>query len=406
MRVVYVSYDGVADQLGQSQILPYIRGLRDYGHRFELMSFEKAPARVGPSRDLGENIHHSRLRYHHRPTLPATGWDLVRGSAAALGLSAFRRADLVHARSYVAAAMALPACEALGIPLLFDMRGLWVDERVESGAWSAEGAAARGSRRLERLLLRRATMVTVLTNAMAAHLREAHVVKAPIRVIPTCADLERFTPDGPEAPEVRSRVGERRALVYLGAIGPRIPVEALVRFYAAFQAAQTEPSCFLVLSRESPEPLRAGLAERGLEADLVHLSATRETVAASVRCAAAGVFAYRGQVSPLGISPTKLGELLGCGIPCAGNPVGDVGTILDDGVGTRFELDDPASIDAAARGLVELSRQEGISERCREVARKWYALDRGVAAYDALYRELHRSAPRDTDEAWPLASAS
>ena len=40
-RVIYISYDGMSDQLGQSQVLPYIEGLSKFGHTFELISFEK-----------------------------------------------------------------------------------------------------------------------------------------------------------------------------------------------------------------------------------------------------------------------------------------------------------------------------------------------------------------------------
>ena len=40
-RVLYVSYDGMTDPLGQSQVLPYILGLNKKGYQFTLVSFEK-----------------------------------------------------------------------------------------------------------------------------------------------------------------------------------------------------------------------------------------------------------------------------------------------------------------------------------------------------------------------------
>ena len=43
-NVLYISYDGMTDPLGQSQVLPYISGLNKYGINFHLISFEK-PAR-------------------------------------------------------------------------------------------------------------------------------------------------------------------------------------------------------------------------------------------------------------------------------------------------------------------------------------------------------------------------
>ena len=40
-QVLYLSYDGITDALGQSQILPYVLGLEKLGHSFHIISFEK-----------------------------------------------------------------------------------------------------------------------------------------------------------------------------------------------------------------------------------------------------------------------------------------------------------------------------------------------------------------------------
>ena len=38
---LYVSYDGLLDPLGRTQVLPYIFGLVDAGYSFTILSFEK-----------------------------------------------------------------------------------------------------------------------------------------------------------------------------------------------------------------------------------------------------------------------------------------------------------------------------------------------------------------------------
>jgi hypothetical protein len=40
-KVLYISYDGMTDPLGQSQVLPYLIGLTRYGYEFTILSFEK-----------------------------------------------------------------------------------------------------------------------------------------------------------------------------------------------------------------------------------------------------------------------------------------------------------------------------------------------------------------------------
>ena len=39
---LYITYDGLLDPLGQSQILPYIKSLNKKGYKFIILSFEKS----------------------------------------------------------------------------------------------------------------------------------------------------------------------------------------------------------------------------------------------------------------------------------------------------------------------------------------------------------------------------
>ncbi|MFC1889619.1 glycosyltransferase, partial [Thermodesulfobacteriota bacterium] len=85
-RVLYISYDGVTQPLGQSQVVYYLRGLTEKGHKIHLVSFEK-PEYLEDRRLLrrvAKDLERRRiawhpLRYHKRPLLPATIWDLSRG---------------------------------------------------------------------------------------------------------------------------------------------------------------------------------------------------------------------------------------------------------------------------------------------------------------------------------------
>ena len=41
MNVLYISYDGLTDTLGRSQVLPYLCGLSDKGHQITVLSCDK-----------------------------------------------------------------------------------------------------------------------------------------------------------------------------------------------------------------------------------------------------------------------------------------------------------------------------------------------------------------------------
>lgn len=47
MKILYLTYDGLSDPLGQSQVIPYIVGLSKRGHKIVVLSSEKkAPAEL------------------------------------------------------------------------------------------------------------------------------------------------------------------------------------------------------------------------------------------------------------------------------------------------------------------------------------------------------------------------
>ncbi|HEU4404244.1 MAG TPA: glycosyltransferase [Polyangiaceae bacterium] len=409
-RVVYVTYDGLGDQLGQSQVLPYVRGLAARGHRFDLVSFEKPGAPLAFDRAIAPGVRWTALRYHKRPTLPATLFDMAQGLAAA-GLAALvRRADLVHVRSYVPAALAAPLAAAARVPLLFDMRGLWADEKVDAGAWPPGGGLYRATKRVERRLLGLADGVTVLTNAGRRYLRERYEyrgeVRAPIAVIPTCADLGRFSPDARPDPALAARLAGARTLAYVGSFGTWYLAREMAHFYLAWRrAVAPRPARLLVVTRDDPGEAAAVLRAAGAEGELVVRAARNDEVPSLARAADAAVCFIRPLFSKLASAPTKLGELLGCGLPVAANVVGDMAEVLGGSpAGVVVGGLEPPALEAPARALAAASERPETAAAARALAERWFSLARAVDAYDAFYARLprrHGAAADPGDRGWP-----
>src|SRR3954452_11160031 len=106
-RVFYVSYDGVEEPLGRSQVLGYLKGLAS-AYDITLISFEKsADSRRSPRHELAESgIEWCRLRYHRRPRVLSTTWDVMAGRRALGRAARSGRPAIVHVRSDVPASMA------------------------------------------------------------------------------------------------------------------------------------------------------------------------------------------------------------------------------------------------------------------------------------------------------------
>lgn len=409
-RVIYVSYDGLGDALGASQVLPYVEGLAERGHEYELITFEKPGNRLAFREQIAPGVRWTALRYHKTPTVPATAFDMTQGALASVLGALATRADFVHTRSYVAATLALPLVLAGRRPLLFDTRGLWPEERVDGNLWSREGNIYQSAVRVEQTLFARADAVTVLTNNVKDYLRNEYAhrekIHGPITVIPTCADLDLFHPEGPKDEEVAPLVEGARTLAYVGSIGTWYMAEEMARFYLAWRAAVApSPARFLVVTRDDPAPMRAVLAAHGVESELVHRAAKRERVAKLLRCADAALSFVRESLSKRASAPTKIGEYLGCGVPVIGTAIGDARLVLaEPGAGLLIERFDDDALAESARRLAELASAPDRVARTRAAAERWFSLARAVDAYDELYCAMpRRHGQRWTreDRGWP-----
>src|SRR4030095_12981236 len=131
-----------------------------------------------------------------------------------------RHVQIIHARSYVPALIALGSRAASQAAFLFDMRGYCVDEKTEARHWKKGGLLARVGKFWERRFLAAADAIVSLTAAGVRQLPAlgVHVgPEVPVEVIPTCADLNRFAP-GPKDAGVLAHLGLRNQRV-IGCVG-------------------------------------------------------------------------------------------------------------------------------------------------------------------------------------------
>ena len=399
--VLYLSYDGMLEPLGQSQVLAYLERLAS-DRRIHLVSFEKpadladtaARARVA-QRIAAAGIHWHSLTYHKRPSALATAWDILAGLATGSALAWRHRLRIVHARSYVASVMALGIKRLTGARFVFDMRGFWADERVDGGIWPAGSRLLRVAKGFERRFLLATDHGVSLTHAAVREIARFDYLAGgrmpPFTVIPTCADLARFAPPVPSPARAGGFV-----LGYVGSAGTWYLIDAVAAAFARLLALQPDAR-LLVINRGEHAHIRQALDAAGVPASTVELrSADHAEVPAQMARMDAGIFFIRPVFSKQASAPTKLGEFLGCGIPCLANAgVGDMAGILEDErVGIAIRSFDTTALDQGLRDLLALCADPQVAKRCTAAAQRHFSLDEGVRRYRAVYATLAGEAAR------------
>ena len=261
-NVLYLSYDGMTDPLGQSQVIPYLQGLASKGHKITLLSCEK-PENFAKNKTLIEgilaksNIQWEYVFFSRRPPIVSKFYDIWKMEKKAFSIANRQKFDIVHCRSYIGAMIGRQLKLKKGIKFLFDMRGFWVDERVEGGLWDLNQFHFKKGyeyfKRIEKKLLSDADYTISLTNNAKD---EIHSWKLscpqpiPIDVIPCCADLNHFSATKVTEEQLaayRKELGissDDFIITYLGSIGTwYLPVE--MHGFCLLHQMHQKKSCLL-----------------------------------------------------------------------------------------------------------------------------------------------------------------
>ncbi len=404
-RVLFISYNGMLDPLGQSQVLPYLRELATRGVRFTLLSFERpkafTPEGIRECEQLRERLRPEGidwhwLRYHQRPSIPATIYDVIAGYRKAASLVKRGRIEMVHARSHIPATIALGLKRRLGTKMLFDLRGLMAEEYVDAEHWREGSLPYRLTKAAERRILAATDGIVTLTERIWPIIREWPGLRGRAvhhEVIPCCVDLSLFKFDAAERARRRNELGlgERFTMVYSGSLDGWYLTEKMADFFAAF-LKHNRDAHLLWLTTGSHDRVRELMSNRNVADKNFSVRAVASADVPSYLAAAdIGLAFIKRCMSKIASSPTKNGEYLACGLPLVLNAgVGDSDALIHDWqAGVLIEDFGDDDYARASREIESIVSNEKVKDEARAVAEKLFDLKRiGGERYASLYERV------------------
>ncbi len=224
MKVLYISPDGILDDLGQSQILPYIYGLNNKGYKFVILSFERT-YRTGEEFLKQKKVLKDRgIEWYYLPFYQAKYNRLLRVLFGAIKINIICRKhniNLVHLRSINAGIIFLVS--AIRCPYLYDIRafaGQLVDYGLLKKSWFSKLII-----NIEKILINKSAGIVVLDESGAKYLNNSFNLNIPLQIIPTATNIKKFKVD---LERIADFTNETLKFVFLGgAQFPYLPREAL-----------------------------------------------------------------------------------------------------------------------------------------------------------------------------------
>jgi PEP-CTERM/exosortase A-associated glycosyltransferase len=272
--------------------------------------------------------------------------------------------DVIHAHS--------PCIDGLaalwqGRPVVYEMRTLWEEGSVLAGRFVQGGLAYRAARYLETIVLRRADVVTTISEGLRADVVARGVAPDRITVVPNAVDVDELTgrrnSDGLAA-RTRFALKCRYVLGYVGSLfaweGLELLIEALV------QVHQHVPDVMLLIVGAGPheKAIKKSVAQHGL-VDRVIFAGQLVHEAAVDAYAAIDLLVYPRLPMRLTelVTPLKPLEAMALGRVCIASDVGGHRELIEDRhTGLLFKAGDVSALSA----LIILAIRN--PELCRAIA--------------------------------------
>ncbi len=406
VKVLYVSYDGMTDSLGQSQVIPYLAGLSQIGFEIHLLSCEKKERFEANGKKIQEilskrNINWYPIHYTAKPPVISTIYDIYALKKTARKLFAEHDFRLVHCRSYIAAFVGLMLKRKKNIPFVFDMRGFWADERVDGNLWNLKNPIFKSVykyfKKKESEFLSESDHVISLTknakNEIITHFNSP-IESKNISVIPCCVDTDIFSCKNISEKDQATLRDKLKISVddfvvsYSGSIGTWYLLDEMLDFYNVLLKTYKNAR-FLLITHDDSNIIRNKVSEKGIDANKIIITkASREQMPLLLSLSSVSLFFIKPAYSKKASSPTKMGELMSLGIPFISNKgIGDIDKLIaENKVGVLVDEFSEAAYEHAVltlNDLLKTSKQDIV-----DTALRLYSLKNGVNVYRDVYTQL------------------
>lgn len=409
MNVLFISYDGLTDPLGQSQILPYLIRLTQFGHTFTVLSCDK-PEKYAQFKTTIENIikpypiSWRSLPYTKKPPILSTLKDYKKMVSEAEKIISQQKINMTHCRSGVGGLVGLFLKKKYNTAYLNDIRGFYADERVDGGMWNLSNPLYKlvynFFKKKEKEALDYADYNVCLTYKAKDEIRSRADIKKNlcIDVVPCSVDLELFDRNKIQPglqEEMANQLGitsEDIVFSYVGSLGGWYMTDEMLKFCGII--FKKEPNAkFLFLTNNGLEQVAAKAGEFGIPKDRIIVKfGKRNEMPILLSLSKFSIFFIKPAYSKISSSPTKHGEIMALGIPVITNRgVGDVDQIVSNTNSGYLISEFREDYYQRAADEILQNRITFNAAEIRKGAEAYYDLEKTVNVYKKVYADIEKN---------------
>ena len=308
-------------------------------------------------------------------------------------VSRLEKAEIIHA--HVPYRVGLPAYYAskkLGIPFVYEMRGLWEESAVASGRWKSNGIAYRRFRRMETKVLKLADAVICISETLEKEAVSRGISPNKITIVPNAVNINIDEVKIPELhDEIKKKIGESKVVGYIGSLRELEGVDSTAEAVSILKNQGVDVKLFVLSSKSGQSELIQYCKKLGLEdSAIIEGPVPHEQVAPFYDLIDVFVVSRPNtKVSRL-VTPLKPFEAMGSGRALVMANLPALAEIIKDGeTGVLYPADDVKSL---AETLLDLLSNDQKRAALGRFAKEWIEANRTwlavVEPVSEIYEDL------------------
>lgn len=400
MNLLYISYDGLTDPLGQSQIIPYVTGLKKHNFNYSILSFEKRSRFKLKGKEISDFLLKHSIpwfpeHYTKYPPVISTIYDVLKMRKCIKKTFADAPFEVLHCRSYISMFAAFPLARKLNVKIVFDMRGFWVDERIEGKIWNKKNPIFNFLyhflKKKEKKWLMESDLVISLTEngKKQISLLYPEVDNKRIHVIPCCADESLFDPlkiEEVKASEIRKSLNinnNDKLLGYIGSTGTWYLTDEMMQTFSLLKENKIVNKFLWITAEKESVVKDIGRKFSINPEDIIVVFAERKTIPYYISLLQLGIIYITPSFSKTASSPTKFAELLLMGKAVICNTgIGDLEQFFSENeTGICHDIDQIPDIDFSKADVSDI-------HKIRSAGLAVFGLSKGIEKYKEALNSL------------------
>ncbi len=385
-KILFITYDGILEPLGYTQILSYLKILSKENN-ISIISIEK-------NNDLQNKDYFNKINDMLKNN--NIDWNfltykkgiskyflLINLTFTCIKLLKKNNYNILHARSYVSGLIVYFLKFFFKFYFIFDIRGFWIEERVEWGLWSKYSIKYIIFKLLEKKLYNKSQSIVSLTHDAKKIIENKYLKKksfSRITVIPTCTFIEK---------KFKKNTNLIPKFTHLGSIGTRYDFPFFIKLMSEIN--KRKKIALSIINKNEHDKINK-LFLKSNDKNLIYkvqyiqpMNIIKELYSSDF-----GVFFPVKGYYLKAYFPTKLGEFLSSGTPIITSSINEHvdNLILNNNVGIVIDLLQNIDYDLIYSKIKILQKDVELTDRCFFTAEKYFNITNAANIYSKIYRNF------------------